>query len=129
MLESIKTPSAETTPGANPAPQPVSDRWKIGIIVIAVLFVVMPFLFWRSTWFGQPLSDKEMAENFADAEHPRKAQHALTQVGERMTSPDPRVRESARLWYPQVIAATQHRKEEIRLTAAWLRAWQGQSRS
>lgn len=89
---------------------------KIGILVIAVLFVVMPFLFWRSTWFGLTLSDKEMQESFADTENPRKAQHALTQVAEHMARGD----RSVRQWYPQVMAQAGSSKDELRLTAAWV---------
>jgi biotin carboxyl carrier protein len=81
-----------------------------------VLFVVMPFLFWRSTWFGLPLSDKELDEAFADAEHPRKIQHALAQLADRMARGDT----SARGWYPHVMAAAAHKQDEIRLTAAWV---------
>jgi biotin carboxyl carrier protein len=76
----------------------------------------MPFLFWRSTWFGLPLSDSEMAGNFADAEHPRKAQHALSQVADRIVRGDP----SVRRWYPDVIAMASNSNYEIRLTAAWV---------
>jgi biotin carboxyl carrier protein len=110
---------------ANP---PKLDRMKLGILIIAVLFVVMPFLFWRSTWFGMPLSDRDMQENFADTEHPRKAQHALTQVGERMTSRDPQMRAAARQWYPQVIALASHPRDELRLTAAWVMGQDNQAR-
>lgn len=93
-----------------------SDRLKPAILLLAVLFVVLPFLFWRSTWFGVPLSDAEMAEKFADHDHPRKIQHALTQVAERIVRGD----NSVRRWYPQVVASSIHPKDEIRQTAAWV---------
>jgi hypothetical protein len=94
----------------------LGPRWKLGIIVIAVLFVVMPFLFWRATWFGLPLTDTQIDENLADAEHPRKAQHALTQISERMLRGDNGVRR----WYPQVMALGKSQNDELRLTAAWV---------
>lgn len=97
-------------------PGGLGPRWEIGIIVIAVLFVVMPFLFWRATWFGLPLSDRQIDESLADRENPRKAQHALTQVSERMVRGDG----SARRWYPQVMALSGSRSDELRITAAWV---------
>ncbi len=112
MTEPESSKAAESTP----APGGLSARWKIGIIVIAVVFVVMPFLFWRATWFGLPLSDQQIDENLADTEHPRKAQHALTQISERILRGDV----SARRWYPQVIALGSSPSDELRITAAWV---------
>jgi len=89
-------------------------------LILAFLFVLMPFLFWHSTWFGRPLTEGEIAKNLADAQHPREAQHALSQIADRMMSSNPAVRESARRWYPQVLALANHRAHEIRLTAAWV---------
>ncbi len=97
-------------------PGGLGPRWKIGIIVIAVMFVVMPFLFWRATWFGLPLTDQQIDENLADAENPRKAQHALTQISERIVRGDP----SAKRWYPRMIALGRSRNDELRITAAWV---------
>lgn len=94
----------------------LGSRWKLGILLIAVLFVLMPFLFWRSSWFGLPLTDAQIQESFADTEHPRKAQHALAQISERMLRGDATVRR----WYPQVLGAANHPSDEIRLTAAWV---------
>jgi len=98
------------------AAQGLGNRWKFGILVLAVLFVVMPFLFWRSTWFGLPLSERQIQEYLADTEHPRKAQHALTQISERMLRGD----SSVKHWYPAVIALAEHKVDELRLTAAWV---------
>ena len=104
--------SSESTP----APAGLGPRWKIGIIVIALLFVVMPFLFWRSTWFGLPLTDKQIEENLSDAENPRKVQHALTQISEHILRGDP----AAKRWYPQVLALGSSKNDELRITAAWV---------
>jgi hypothetical protein len=106
----------EGTPAPASAPSGLDPRWKIGIIVVAVLFVVMPFLFWRATWFGLPLTDQQIEENLADAENPRKAQHALTQISERMLRGDA----SAKRWYPQVAALGGSKNDELRITAAWV---------
>ena len=87
-----------TTPPAVESSAPrrgLSRGWLLGILVLAFLFVLMPFLFWRATWFGRPLTDEEITRNLADREHARKAQHALSQIADRMLSQDPQVRASA----------------------------------
>ena len=76
----------------------------------------MPFLFWRATWFGLPMSESEIEESFAEVESPRKAQHALTQISERILRGDTAVKR----WYPQVIALGQSKNDELRITAAWV---------
>ena len=80
----------------------------------------MPFLLWQSTWFGRPLTDEQIEKNLADREHPRKAQHALSQIADRILSRDPAVRASARRWYPHVVALATQNVDELRLTAAWV---------
>jgi hypothetical protein len=113
--ENPQIPS-EATPAPAAAPGGLGPRWKIGIIVIALLFVLMPFLFWRATWFGLPLTDRQIEENLADAENPRKAQHALTQISEHILRGDP----SAKRWYPRVVALGHSKSDELRITAAWV---------
>lgn len=76
----------------------------------------MPFLFWRSTWFGRPLTDQEIEKYLADAEHPRKSQHALAQIAERIARGDA----TAKRWYPQVERLAMNPLAELRLTAAWV---------
>lgn len=91
-------------------------RWSWLVLLFALLFVLMPFLFWRSTWFGVPLSDREMAEYLADGERPRRTQHALSQIADRILAGDPEIRR----WYPQVVEQARHPVDEIRTTAAWV---------
>ena len=95
-------------------------RWLYVILIAAFLFALMPYLFWQASWFGRPLDDAQLAKNLADRDHPRKAQHALSQIADRMASPNPAVRESARRWYPQVAALAASPVDELRLTAAWV---------
>lgn len=103
-------------------PQPAAKssgmplRWSYGILILAFLFVLMPFLFWRQTWFGSPLTDEELAKSFADVEHPRNIQHALVQLEKRIREGDP----TAAKWYPQVLAQTSSKTHELRMTAAWV---------
>ncbi len=86
------------------------------MLALAVLFVVVPFLFWRGTWFGKTLSEEETAQYLSDQQQPRHIQHALVQIGERMARGDPAVRR----WYPQVAALTESPVVEIRITLAWV---------
>ncbi len=103
-----------------PAKAGVPRRWLLLIVVTAFLFVLMPFLFWQATWFGRPLTDAQIDKNLADRERPRNAQHALSQIADRMLSRDPAVRESAKRFYPQLVMLASSSHDELRLTAAWV---------
>ena len=91
-------------------------RWALGIVALALLFVLMPFLFWNATWFGRPLNDSQISKALADHKHPRDIQHALTQLESRIETGDP----SARKWYPQIIQLAGDPVDEIRVTDAWV---------
>ena len=94
----------------------MSPRTKLIFWLTAWAIVLMPFLFWRSTWFGRPLNPREVSEYLADNAKPRHIQHALVQVGERMGRKDV----SARQWYPQLVRLAASPVEEIRNTDAWV---------
>jgi biotin carboxyl carrier protein len=94
----------------------MSTRNRILFFVTAWLIVLMPFLFWWSTWFGRTLTDKEMTKYLLDEAHPRKIQHALVQVGERMGHNDPAVKQ----WYPRVVQLAASPVNEVRNTDAWV---------
>src|ERR1700752_4386686 len=86
----------------------MAKKWLIAILVLTFAFVLMPFLLWYMTTFTRPLTDADLASYFRDSAHPRRAQHALSQIADRIMSPNPSVRESAKAWYPEVITyATQ----------------------
>jgi biotin carboxyl carrier protein len=91
-------------------------RTKIIFYLVAWLIVLMPFLFWRSTWFGGPLSTSKMSEYLRDDKHPRHIQHALVQMEKRMEQGDT----SARQWYPDLVRLATYAVEEIRSTDAWV---------
>src|ERR1044072_6702419 len=57
------------------------------LAVVAVLFVVVPFLTWYWTWFGRSLSDEEIEKYLVEGK-PRHAQHALSQIAERIEKGD-----------------------------------------
>ena len=82
----------------------------------AVLAVVAPFLFWNQTWFGRELSNEEITRYLRDDAHPRKIQHALSQMSTRIAGGD----RTAGVWFPDVVALARHPVTEIRTTAAWL---------
>ena len=86
------------------------------LIILAALFIIVPFLTWYGTWFGRELSDDDIAKYLADEKSPRHVQHALLQIEQRMEKHDPNVRK----FYPQVIALTGNPVAEIRKTTAWV---------
>jgi hypothetical protein len=98
-----------------PAP-PKPRRASLPLIIVAALFIIVPFLTWYGTWFGRDLSDADIATYLADEKNPRHIQHALARVEERIERGDP----SARKFYPQIIALTKHPTGEIRKTVAWV---------
>jgi len=94
----------------------MSTRNRLLFFLTAWLIVLMPFLFWWSTWFGRQLSDKQLAEYLQDEKHPRHIQHALVQMGERMSRHDA----SVTRWYPDAIRLAADPVEEVRNTDAWV---------
>lgn len=85
------------------------------LVILAILFVLVPFLFWRQTWFGRPLTDRELTQYLEDSSQSRRTQHALVQLSERMVARDA----SARGWYPGLIRAASSPDPAIRNLAAW----------
>jgi hypothetical protein len=105
-------------------PTPLKPRRaSLPLIIVAVLFIVVPFLTWYGTWFGRDLSDEDIAAYLADEKSPRHIQHALARVEEKIERRDP----SARRFYPQVIALTKSPTGEIRKTTAWVMGQDNQS--
>ena len=105
----------------------MAKKWLIAILVLTFAFVLMPFLLWYMTTFTRPLNDADLAAYFQDVAHPRRAQHALSQIADRIMSPNPGTRESARIWYPQVVKFSEQGSDELRLTAAWVMGQDNQS--
>jgi biotin carboxyl carrier protein len=102
---------------ARPAKPRMSTRNRLLFLFTGWLIVLMPFLFWWSTWFGRQLSEKQLTEYLQDQKHPRHIQHALVQIGERMTRHDPSVTQ----WYAQAVRLASYPVEEVRNTDAWVR--------
>jgi hypothetical protein len=111
-----------------PAPKPgMAQKWLIAILVLTFAFVLMPFLLWYMTTFTRPLDDANLATYFQDTAHPRRAQHALSQIADRIMSPNPGIRASAKVWYPEVIKFSEQGSDELRVTAAWVMGQDNQS--
>jgi hypothetical protein len=101
---------------AKPSRPRISTRNRLLFFVTAWLVVLMPFMFWWSTWFGRALTTKQMGEYLNDNSHPRHTQHAIVQLGQRMSRHDP----SAARWYPDLVRLASNSREEVRSTDAWV---------
>jgi HEAT repeats len=90
---------------------------KLLLLAVTFLAILVPYLFWQGTWFGRPLSDKEIAEYLNPSAKPRKTQHALVQLSERIVRGKT---EAVRKWYPAIQDLDSHPVPEVRVTVAWL---------
>jgi len=102
-------------PAGFDAPAARRRRTPWPLAVVAVLFVVVPFLTWYWTWFGRSLSDEEI-ENYLGEGKPRHAQHALSQVAERIERGDV----GADRWNARVLGLASSPSPDVRMTAAWV---------
>ncbi len=95
---------------------PAHRRAVLLLTILAALLALMPFLFWRQTWFGRRLSDQDISRYLRDEAHARNIQHALSQIADRIVRGDSTVQP----WYPQIVRLARHRLTIIRSTAAWV---------
>jgi hypothetical protein len=105
-----------TTDKAKPQIPP-GPKVKLLVFGVAFLMVLVPFLFWKGTWFGTVLSDEKVKEYLEQSARPRDTQHALFQISEQMTRGQ---WELARRWYPLLLPLVTHPVPEVRTTLAWL---------
>jgi len=93
--------------------------FKVKLLVYggAILMVLVPFLFWKGTWFGTVLDDSKMGEFLNSSARPRDTQHALFQMSQKIESGKV---EEVRKWYPAVLNLARHPVPEVRNTVAWL---------
>jgi len=97
---------------------PPGPKVKLLVFGVAVLMVLVPFLFWKGTWFGTVLSDEKLKEYLeTESARPRDTQHALLQISEQMTRGQ---WDQARRWYPLILSLVTHPVPEVRNTLAWL---------
>ena len=116
MASLPQSSDAAEASGTKPPRPRMSTRNRLLFFATGWLIVLMPFLFWWNTWFGRQLSDKQIAEYLQDEKHPRHIQHALVQMGERMSRGDVRVKQ----WYPEAVRLAGYPVEEVRNTDAWV---------
>lgn len=102
---------------------PLNKRWTFIVLALTLLFVMMPFLFWRATWFGRPLTDAQLADYLNPKSNPHDIQHGLSQVSDRIVAHDPTVKN----FYPQVIVLASNPAAPIRTMAAWTMGQDNQS--
>lgn len=93
--------------------------WGANLLAVAFVFlaILVPFLFWQQTWFGTALSNEELRKNLDPSAKPRKIQHALVQLSQRLTDSGPA---AVAAWYPAVGKLAGHPTPEVRMTVAWL---------
>src|SRR6185436_19333811 len=115
MSNNLLTPNGHESESVIVVSQP-SRPSNIWLIIVAALFIVVPFLTWYLTWFGRGLSDQELATYLSDQNNPRHMQHALLQVEAKIEKGEP----NARQFYPQIINASKSSVPEVRKTAAWV---------
>ena len=109
-----RTEQEESTQTPKRAPMP--RRTKILFYLVAWLIVLMPFLFWRGTWFGRPLTDAEITKYLHDDQKPRHIQHALVQIGERINRGNRNIGQ----WSADLVRLAGYPVEEVRNTDAWI---------
>jgi hypothetical protein len=96
---------------------PPGPKAKLLVFGVAFLMVLVPFLFWKGTWFGTVLDDQKLKEYLESSARPRDTQHALLQISEQMARGQ---WEQARRWYPSILPLVTHPVPEVRNTLAWL---------
>jgi hypothetical protein len=111
------TEATASTESTAPAATRVEKRrtpWALALV--AVLFVVAPFLTWYGTTFWRTLTDAQVDEYLADTRQQRRVQHALEEIDRRIVRSDA----GARRWYPRVVEIAGDPATDLRLAAAWV---------
>jgi hypothetical protein len=108
--------SNDSPPSTSAIAVPQRRRTPLPFIILALLFVIVPFLTWYLTWFGRNLSEQNITEYLKDEKNVRHVQQALAQIEEKIEHGDP----SAKRWYPQIITLADSNVAEIRKTVAWV---------
>jgi hypothetical protein len=99
-----------------PTPQFGKRRTPWGLVVVALLFVIVPFLTWYGTSFWRTLTDAQVDEYLTDTQKQRRVQHALEEIDRRIIRGD----ENARRWYPRIMQVSTDQATDLRMAAAWV---------
>ncbi len=101
---------------------PPAKRKSAPLLMVAILVfasLALPVFFWKGTWFGTRLTDDQIREYLTEADNPRKTQHALERITERIRSKDANVAS----FYPLIPPLASNDRHEIRMMAAWVMGW------
>jgi hypothetical protein len=96
-------------------PVRVWRKYPWAFLVVALLFIIVPFLSWYGTWFGRRLSDDQIEQYLHDFEKPRHVQQAVEQIVGRIEQKDP----NASRWYPELAELAHYPVPQVRTAAAW----------
>ena len=116
-------PSNNSSEPLNRPPVGLRQRATFPLIIVAAIFIIVPFFAWYGTWFGRDLSDDKITEYLSDEKNSRHIQHALAQIAERIEKKDT----GTRRWYPQVVALSNSSLTELRSDTAWVMGKDNQS--
>ncbi|HVB98967.1 MAG TPA: hypothetical protein VNJ12_06490 [Candidatus Dormibacteraeota bacterium] len=94
----------------------VPTRWVVLVVVLTLLAVFVPFMFWHATWFGTPLSNAQIQQDLTHLNNPQQTQHALSLLADKIIRGD----KSVQRWYPDVARLASCPIPQIRETAAWV---------
>lgn len=109
---------AGNEPNTASAARPTKFYSLLTMVVVAAC-VILPVMFWRGTWFGRRLTDEQLTSYLASTDQPRKLQHALTEITERIDKGDG----PTDSYYPAITALVEHNNWQVRNTAAWVMGW------
>ena len=124
-MSKLEAPNAPAIDSSGRPPSSRPSRSSLLLTLVAFLTVLVPFLFWYQTWFGRRLTDQQIEKYLFDAEKPRKAQHALSQIAARLEQGDPKMDLSR--WHPRILHLAEHDAVELRMTVAWFMGLDGRS--
>ena len=80
------------------------------MLIVAALFVIVPFMFWYGTWFGRELRDNEIDQYLSDTKNACKVQNALNEVEKRIERGDKQIKRV----YPKIIALVDDPSAQVR---------------
>ncbi|MEW5975280.1 MAG: HEAT repeat domain-containing protein [Acidobacteriota bacterium] len=112
-----KPPAQDSGNPDRPPSRGLASRSALLLYIVVALMVLVPYLFWKGTWFGEALTEKEFEEFLSPQAKPRKTQHALTQISELISKGQI---DQAKRWYPRIATLADHSTPEVRATVAWV---------
>ncbi|MAE75662.1 MAG: hypothetical protein CMJ85_02190 [Planctomycetes bacterium] len=117
-----------TSEPVNDAPAPPRKGPRVIILIpLLVACILLPFVFWKQTWFGEALGAEDIITRIDAISGPntqqrdlRRAQHAIEQISKRVATHAKTGKGDPKQFYAKVIALAGHEEAVIRETVAWL---------